>query len=208
MGLQVDRASCRRVLERIAPIDDAAWGELARLLVTRSLQRGERLLRAGEIARLGAFVCSGAVRENAVGADGIERAKSFRFEGDFTGSLADLLAGLDGVPSKASIEALEPTRLLCFDYRAMRHDLRAPVWTTIGRVLAEQLAVAKAQREHDLLTLDAEARWAALIARNPDLPKRVAQRHLASFLGITPEALSRLRRKIHERNKSARGGRP
>src|SRR5512139_3955132 len=136
MALGAHRAFCRRVLGRIAPIDDAAWAELEKLLLPRHLQRGERLLHAGEIARVSAFICRGAVRENAVGPNGIERAKSFRFEGDFTGSLADLLAGLDGVPSKASIEALEPTELLCVDYPAMRRELRAPVWSSIGRVLA------------------------------------------------------------------------
>ncbi|WP_236517696.1 Crp/Fnr family transcriptional regulator [Sandaracinus amylolyticus] len=207
MALERDRAALRRAFSAIAPIDDDAWREIAPHFVPRRLARGERLLRAGEVARVAAFVCRGALRESTVGADGREHAKSFCLEGDLSGSLADLIAGLDGAPSRSAIEALEPTELLCADYPTLRRELRAETWSAVARGIAERLALAKAEREHELLALDAEQRWLALLARRPDLPGRIAQRHLASFLGITPEALSRLRARLASQGANARARR-
>ncbi|MBC7171950.1 MAG: Crp/Fnr family transcriptional regulator [Polyangiaceae bacterium] len=166
-------------------------------LHVRRLARREHFLRVGEAATHVAFVVEGLLREHFVLADGAERTKAFVVEGGVTGSLADLLGD---EPSRASIVAEERSRLLVGSYA----DLRAlgktfPAWERYGRRMLERLLVAKALREYELLGLDAEARYDAFSARHPGLEARVAAHHVASYLGITPVHLSRLRRRRRER---------
>jgi CRP-like cAMP-binding protein len=163
------------------------------LCLVRTLTRGEHLLRAGERATEVAVVVTGLLREHFVLPDGVERTKAFIAPHAVSGSLADLLSS---APSRAFIVAEEPARLLVApyaDYRALAS--RLPAWERAGRCAVERLLLAKAEREYELLGLDAAQRYAAFTARYPDLEARVAARHVASYLGITPVHLSRLRRR-------------
>jgi CRP-like cAMP-binding protein len=74
-----------------------------------------------------------------------------------------------------------------------------PAWRTFGTRVLERLLVTKAEREYELLGLDAEERYRAFSERYPGLEARVAGKHIASYLGITPVHLSRLRRRRLER---------
>jgi CRP-like cAMP-binding protein len=189
-------------VRRIVPLDDAAIREGLALARARELPRGAYLLRAGHRARDTVVVVRGLLREHFVLGDGTERTKAFVAEGEFSGSLADLLA--DG-PSHAYIVADEPTRVLVAPFAAYRAlGERSPAWATFALRAVEQLLVRKAEREYELLGLDAEARYAAFAARYPGLEARVAARHVASYLGITPVHLSRLRRRRRERTRRGR----
>ena len=163
------------------------------LFHVRELPRGAYLLRAGELAGEVAVVVRGLLREHFVLADGVERTKAFVLEGGFTGSLADLLSG---ARSRAFIVAEEPSRLLVAPFSALRslHE-RDPAWRRGHERYVESLFLQKAEREYELLGLDAEARYAAFARRFPGLEARIAARHVASYLGITPVHLSRLRRR-------------
>ena len=101
------------------------------------------------------------------------------------------------------------------DYYAWTKDqsvkLRAlgdvdPAWRDFNERVMQVLYLQKAEREFELLGLDAEARYAAFAARFPGLEARVAARHVASYLGITPVHLSRLRkrRRAGQRRATAR----
>src|SRR5687768_14390218 len=125
--------------------------------------------------------------------DGTERTKAFVREAEMSGSLADLLT--DGA-SRAFIVAEEPTRLLVMPFKSMNQLMRRfPEWDVLGRRATQRLLLAKAQREYELLGLDADGRYRAFTTRYPGLEARVAGKLVASYLGITPVHLSRLRRK-------------
>lgn len=188
----------RRALDAITPLSDEEWRRLRPLLVARRLGRGEALLSPGEVARSGAVVVRGAVRELFLTADGREHNKAFCLEGELTGSLADVIAGRRGAPALARVEALEPTELAVFSVEAVAAAL-GPRWETIARISAETLLERKARREHALLTRSPEERWIDLTREAPQWVARIPLRHLASFLGITPEALSRIRRRVAAR---------
>lgn len=134
----------------------------------------------------------GLVRELYVGEDGEEHTRTFIADGQMTGSLLDLLSN---EPSVTWIQALEPTMTITFCYRDLDAlSSRFPEFHVVGRRHAEALYVQKSRREHDLLALSAAERHARWVASNPGLDARVSRRHLASYLGVTPEHLSRLRR--------------
>lgn len=186
-----DRRVLGEALRAIAPLDDADVAAGLALVRARELTKGAALLRAGVEAREVAIVVRGVLREHFLLDDGSERTKAFVVEGQASGSLADLLSG---GPSRAYIVAEEPTRVLVAPYAALRAlGAERPAWAALGRAAVERLLLIKAQREWELLALDAEQRYAAFRARYPGLEARVLGKHVASYVGVTPAHLSRLR---------------
>ncbi|QTH42550.1 Crp/Fnr family transcriptional regulator [Cohnella sp. LGH] len=125
---------------------------------------------------------------------GDEYNKSFCSAHDFIASYGSLLAG---VPSRISIQALADSLLLTIRYSDFRslYD-RQLCWERLGRLLIERLYVKKELREREFLALSAEARYLKFLERYGHLETAIPQYHIASYLGITPVALSRIRKKL------------
>jgi CRP-like cAMP-binding protein len=192
-GATEDRLRFRQAMTDIAPLPERDLARGLALASARTLPKGGHFLRAGMRATELAVVVHGLLREYFLLRDGSERTKAFIAEGRVSGSLADLLSR---APSRASIVAEEPVRLLVMPYEAMLSLGRASAaWARLGRAGLEQLLLQKAEREWELLGLDAGERYAAFRARYPGLEARVLGRHVASYLGITAVHLSRLRRR-------------
>ena len=194
----------------VHPMDDAAWSivaatlhdvaalpddSLARLrpmLTLRRVARGAFFLRQGGRAQVAAVVLEGVLREYFVDAEGREHTRGFADERTLAGSLEDLLGG---APARMSLQALEDVRVAQVPWAHFQELTRVdPAWDHIARALAEHAYRRKAERERELLTLDAGARYARFRGTRGALLERVPLRHVASYLGITPEHLSRLRR--------------
>lgn len=208
-----DRATYATAMRALAPMTDAELGEGLALMRLRTLARGEHLLVGGARATDVAVVTDGLLREYFViesprGGEARvhERTKAFVMAGRVSGSLADLLS--KGA-SRAFIVAEEPTRILAARYATLRElSARSAAWAALGRAAIEALLLAKAEREWELLGLDAEARYRAFRARYPGLEARVAARHVASYLGITAVHLSRLRSRARRAPRPTSEGSP
>lgn len=196
-AMNCELAQLRQVIEQLSPISDEAWQEMASLFTPLSLNAEQYFISAGQQASSIAFVTSGAMREYFITLEGKEYNKAFIFKGDGTGSLFDLISQQ---PSIASIQATTQTELLVADYQAFSalYD-RFPCCQRLGRLHAQHMFMLKARREYELLTLDALARYQSLLSRHPDIEQYVPQYHIASYLGITPVALSRIK-KLHTLN--------
>lgn len=187
-----DQQKLSAVLGALAPLPTESVARAVADFSVRVLEPGQHLLRAGDHAHTVALIDSGLLREYYVGSDGAEQVRTFCTEGQFTGSLYDLLTRK---PALVNIEALEPTRLLVTSWEGFQARCeREPAWHLVGRRIAEALYLRKATREHQMLALTATERWEAFRRDFGALETRVSQRHLASYLGITPEHLSRIRR--------------
>lgn len=183
-------ARLHQLLRATAPLGE---DELAAypLPERRVLAAGACFLQAGTRAHEVATVLSGGLREYFVLADGTERTKSFNLPGEFAGSLSDLLGD---APARTWVVAEMPTVLLVTpwaDYCALL--ARWPGWQGFARAVAENLYLRKVEREYELLALDAAARYRRTLGRWPTLEQVFRQRHIASYIGITPVHLSRLR---------------
>lgn len=182
----------RAAFEAVAPLPDSAW----RLVDARKIEpvrfgRGERLLSQGERASFVFALREGLVREFYVDAEGAEATRTFIAEGGLTGSLADLLSG---APALVNIEAVEATSAWRVPYAHLASLAeQEPAWLRLALRQAQGLYVRKVQREHEMLTMDAQARYRAFQRAHPGLAARVPLHLVASYLGITPVHLSRIR---------------
>ena len=190
---ELDAATLTRALSALGPLDGQALHDGLDVCRVRELARGECLLRAGERASLLGVVVSGLMREFFITSSGVERTKNFCPPGQWTGSLPDLLSH---APARSFIVAEERTRLVLLRWdELLALEARHPSYATLARRSAERLLLVKAEREYELICLDAEARYQAFQARYGALESRLSGRHVASYLGITPVHLSRLRRR-------------
>ena len=167
-------------IERISPLTEAAWAATRALITRRTVIAGEHLLRAGEPARRCCFVQHGLLREYYTDADGRESTRQFAGRGEFSGSLADLLApGNTG--AAVSIEALTEGTLWEADWATL--DALAenhPSLMKLLRRIAESLYLRKTRREFEMLTLPAAERYRNFLALHPGLDARLHRHQVAS----------------------------
>jgi CRP-like cAMP-binding protein len=180
-----------RSLRSLAPLSTRALARLEAITTSRSVAKGARLLAAGEVATTVFFVEHGLLREYYVDDRGREFTRTFSPEGEVTGSLADLLSG---APSMVNIEALEPSVLRCFPFTGLQQlTAKDPQWERLLLRFTERLFVRKMRREFEMLTLGAAERHRRFVDEFRALDARLPRHLVASYLGITPVHLSRLR---------------
>jgi CRP-like cAMP-binding protein len=186
----------------VADVSDASLERVRPMLTIRRLVPGHSLLRAGSRAVMAAIVLEGVLREFFVSTDGRDHTRGFAYERTFVGSLSDLV---NGTAAEMTIEALTDVRVAQIPWAHFNELARIDAeWSSFARALTERAYLKKSAREAELLSLSAADRYAYFCDRYPGLRDRVPLRHVASFLGITPEHLSRLRRRGAQRATSTR----
>lgn len=162
--------------------------------IPKKLRRKQFLLQEGEVCQYTAFVEKGLLRSYNVDEKGHEHVLQFAVEDWW---IADLYSFLTGEPSGYNIDALEDTELLLINgssYEAMMEAV--PKMERYFRILTQNSLVATQRRLSGNISLSAEENYKQLIAGNNTILQRVPQHMIASFLGIAPETLSRVRRQM------------
>jgi len=159
-----------------------------------TLRRGEFLQRAGAVAKYTGFVASGCARKYIIDATGKEHIVAFAPE---TWWVADGTSLTTGTPSEFFIDAIEDSDLLLID-PASHEQL---VETISGYAAAYRKAVQKAAAARDAriaraLSASARQRYLEFVETYPSIVARVPQRMLASYLGVSPETVSRIRKAL------------
>ncbi|MEM9634026.1 MAG: Crp/Fnr family transcriptional regulator [Pseudomonadota bacterium] len=166
----------------------------------RQAERGEVLFAAGDLLEELYFIVSGLVRYFYLTPDGREFNKNFVTNG---GVVTCLSSFLESGPSPFFTETLEESVLVCLPMDLVR-GLRADDfrWERIINGFIVRLALQKEQREASFLLNDATKRYEAFLKEFAEVSPRLPQYHIASYLGITPVALSRIRKRRTVRNTS------
>lgn len=162
--------------------------------VPKKLKKNTYLLQAGEVCTHLTFVAKGFLRSYTIDPKGEEHIVQFAFEGWW---ISDLYSYLTSQPSTYYIDALEDSELLLIE--AGSYDKLCstiPKYERYFRILLQNNYIASHRRILAAISLTAEEQYRQLLETYPRIEQRVAQRHIASYLGITPEALSRIRGRI------------
>ncbi len=183
-------------LRSMTDIPDTEMDKALALFHLSKFRKNHFFIRAGEIPdRLG-FLTSGLLRLYYISDSGAEFTKSFCVEGDLVAAYSALL---QGEPSKLFIQALEDSCLLVSDYLSYQGmAAQHPCWQIINRNIAERLFIKKEKRESSLLLENAQTRYIKFLEEYPGLENRLKQHVVASYLGVTPVSLSRIRAKLRK----------
>lgn len=175
-------------------IERSKINSLFNLTESRFYSKGDYFISAGEIPNKFAFTVSGLFRYFYIDSDGNEFTKGFFPEKSVLSSYS---AMIHKRPSYFYIEALEDSIVQVIYNRDWEKLLeQEPCWKDYLIALLQKGYCVKEAREREFLLLDAETRYKNFLATFPGLEKRIKQHYIASYLGITPVALSRIRRKM------------
>ena len=179
-------------LSRYMPIPDDLAEIFSRSSLLQEFPKGTILLREGEIARKGYFILKGCIRSYAL-KEGADKTVDFFIEEE---SVLPTGFGKD-LPSELFFECLEDTVAVVStpDMEAkllVEYPQLKSVCLTMSEIMAEKLQKTLARYK----TSSPEERYKDLMERRPDLLQRIPQYQIASYLGVQPESLSRIRKRI------------
>ncbi|MBL0316474.1 MAG: Crp/Fnr family transcriptional regulator [Flavobacteriales bacterium] len=172
----------------IAPIE--AWQEFARYCEPTSFEKDEVMKEMDATEKYFYFILSGSAgiflwkENNFVCLD-------FAFDHSFCCDYMSLLLKKSTPLQLVALEKSEMVRIKSEDFYKLG---QTPVGQVIVQISAETSFIEKQQQQIELLTKNAEERYRILLEKFPDIQNRVAQKHIASYLGITPQSLSRIRK--------------
>lgn len=180
--------------QQLYPLSDESWHRILPLFKEQSLKKGNHFIQEGQIAREIGFLTNGIIRAYYRNAEGNQYNKHFFTSPCFIGGYASLITGQ---PNQINQQALTDCMVLTANFgqfKALYSD--HPDLESAARILAERFFVQKEQREIEIVLLDAEKRYQIFLREYPGLENRIPQYHIASYLGVTPTQLSRIRRKL------------
>lgn len=158
------------------------------------LRPGDHLFVQGESDRNVYLVRSGLLKAYYIRPDGREHIKSFLTDGSVIGSVVALM---DGGFSTFSLMAVEASAVIAVPYKALAEVARRDVdFANALIVLLLAYGKRKERREYELLSLSSEDRYAILLETMPAIASRISQADMAAYIGVTPQALSRIKRRL------------
>ena len=163
----------------------------------RQLNVGETYISIGDRSRMLAFIEKGLIRAFAEKDNGEQATLLLRWEDQFVGSHDTIIFNQ---PSKFAYQAIEPTTILELDYALVEKAMEEnPKFESVRKSVLMSMLGGALQMLEDFVLLSPEQRYIKLVDEKMDIVNRVADKHIASMLGITPVSLSRIRKRIASR---------
>ena len=180
-------------LEKAHPLSTADKEIIHETFIPKKLLKGEFLLREGDPLKYGAFICKGFLRSYVIDNKGKEHIIQFAPENWW---ISDKGAGAEGTKASCFIDAIEDSDILLIDQAGhFKMVEKVPAYSRSFQAGMQKRSAAKDKRIVHSLVADAAERYNDFIQTYPSIAQRVPQHMLASYLGIAPETLSRVRRK-------------
>jgi CRP-like cAMP-binding protein len=158
----------------------------------KTLRKRQYLLREGEVAKYTAFITKGAMRQYCVDDKGTEKIVQLFIENYWADDRASLISR---EPTDYNIQAFEDTEMLIITSKNILELAdRIPALAQMLRVMDDRHSIALHKRINSMICTTAETRYLEFACKYPHFLQRFPQHYIASYLGITKETLSRLKR--------------
>jgi len=185
----------REYIEKTVPVSDADWQLFSSKLENRIIKKKSTLLEVGETENYISFIEKGIARFFIPKEDKEKEITfGFCFKNEFISAYDSFLTRK---PSLYQIEALSTMSVWSISYQDLQEVYeKTAMGNLIGRLSSERLFLIKSKREQSLLNETAEERYLNLFTERPNLIKEVPLKYIASYIGVTAQALSRIRKRI------------
>jgi CRP-like cAMP-binding protein len=190
-------ASIDQYVSRCTTLSHADFDYFHSLLKPLTIEKKAWLLREGEVSEYEAYVVKGCLRKYCMDDDGNEITLQFAIEDWWVGDIASFT---NQTPSQVYIQALEDSQLLI-----IQHDdkealfQKVPAFERMFRLMLQRSYMVLQDRFVATLAQPADERYLAFLEKYPGVVQRVPQHYIASYLGITPEFLSRIRARLSKK---------
>ena len=190
---RADLAQIKKIISDISPISDDGWKNFSSMISFKTYKTNEYITRAGEVENYLYIILKGAVRLYITKGEK-DLTFDFAFHSRFLNSYDSYITREKSV---TNLQTLLPTKVAVLHRNdlemAYQHEIEA---SKFGKMAAELIYLAKAKREMSLLLESPEERYLNLFEEQPHLIQEVPLKYLASYIGVTPQALSRIRKRI------------
>ena len=184
-------------ITRCAPINSQELDVFHSRLKSKTYKKKTLLLRQGEVCKFEAYIVKGCVKKYYIDQCGNEVILQFAVEDWW---ISDIGSFSEQKPSNLFIETLEDTELLVIDYESKELLFQEiPNLERVFRIMLQRAYSVLESRFYATVSHSAETRYLEFLKKYPSIPQRVPQQQIASYLGITPESLSRIKANLFKR---------
>ncbi|WP_243636309.1 Crp/Fnr family transcriptional regulator [Flavobacterium aquariorum] len=173
-------------------LNDEELEMIQKVCVTKRLRKNQYLLQEGDVWRFNAFIINGCLRTYSINDKLQEHIINFAIENWWIGDRESLL---NGTPSRFNIDAIEDSEVLLISKENFKMLMKSiPQFQELVNLIIERSFAASQDRINNSISLNAEEKYTRFLEKQPQIAIRVPQHMVASYLGITPETLSRIRK--------------
>ena len=184
----------RNYIETITEVNDKDWQFFSSKLKKRQFQKKTIITEIGQTENYISFIEKGIIRLLIPKKEGEEITFGFSFENEFISAYDSFLTQS---PSLYELETLTDVEMWSMSYEDLQEVYKeTSIGNALGRISSERLYLIKSKREQSLLNETAEERYLNLFDERPKLIKEIPLKYIASYIGVTAQALSRIRKRI------------
>ncbi len=180
-------------IQAIVPLNTEEEQAFSQILEVKTLKKKQFLLQEGEICSKVSFINNGCLRL-FYNVEGVENTIQFFFQNSW---YTDYASFLTSKPTFENMQALETCEIVQFKKENLYKLFNQyPIFDRVGRIMAENAFLSLSQLNRMLVNETPEERYLNLFERRPQIVEKIPQHYIASYLGIKPESLSRIRKRI------------
>ena len=188
-------ASFHKFVLQYVSFPPKAWSEFLFHTSVKKLKKKDHFITEGKKCKEMAFFTHGYFRFYYYTADASEVTLNFHFAPGFITSYTSFISQQ---PSRIYVQAMESITLLSIDYQPFERLMnKYPEFMKLGKMMADKIATDGEEHLFSLLNCTAEERYISLLKRRPEYIRHIPLQYIASYLGVSPETLSRIRRKVN-----------
>ncbi|MEM6265814.1 MAG: Crp/Fnr family transcriptional regulator [Bacteroidota bacterium] len=189
----IEAEQLKTYFSHITPISEEVWEEFASKLRVVHKTSGEIILHEGEVCNFVSFINKGLIRVYEI-VEGIEVNRSFFMEGFFA---TEYQSFVNRCPSVEYLEVVQDAELVMIDYDHLQDMYQKhKSFERLGRLISESLYVRLRKKLERFQVKTPEERYLLMTRENPDYLDKIPHYHIASYLGIKPQSLSRIRSRL------------